>query len=211
MAEKLEQRAAVKFCFLIGKTAGETVIMLETAYKEAAMGRTQVYELVFPLQEWWIFTCRPTSLRATLGLPNGWKHRENSWTDLGRPSQNNWRYCWFVCCVLDCSCQRILSEELQSGECWLHHDNAPAHKALIVKQFWTKNSMTQLLHPSYSPYLAPCDFFLFPRMKKVLKGKRFADVEEVTTEALKGITLQEFQNCFEKWKTCLDGCIASNG
>jgi hypothetical protein len=36
---------------------------------------------------------------------------------------------------------------------------------------------------------------LFPRMKKVLKGKRFADVEEVkkkTTEALKGITLQEF-------------------
>jgi hypothetical protein len=32
------------------------------------------------------------------------------------------------------------------------------------------------------------DFFLFPRMKKVLKGKSFADVEEVkkkTTEALK--------------------------
>jgi len=39
-------------------------------------------------------------------------------------------------------------------------------------------------------------------MKKVLKGKRFADLEKVkkkkTTEALKGITLQEFQDCFEK-------------
>jgi transposase len=44
MAEKLEQRAAVKFCFLLGKTAGETVVMLETAYKEAALGKTQVYE-----------------------------------------------------------------------------------------------------------------------------------------------------------------------
>jgi len=44
MAEKLEQRAAVKFCFLLGKTAGETVLMLETAYKEAALGKTQVYE-----------------------------------------------------------------------------------------------------------------------------------------------------------------------
>jgi hypothetical protein len=44
--------------------------------------------------------------------------------------------------------------------------------------------------------------------------ERFADVEEVktkTTEALKDITLQEFQDCFEKKKTRLDQCIASNG
>jgi histone-lysine N-methyltransferase SETMAR len=83
-----------------------------------------------------------------------------------------------------------------------------------VQQFLTKNSMTQLLHPPYSPDLTLCDFFLFPQMKKVLKGKRFADVEEVKKkmmEVLKGITLKEFHNCFEKWKTCLDWCIASNG
>jgi len=51
-------------------------------------------------------------------------------------------------------------------------------------------------------------------MKKVLKGKRFANVEEVKekmTEALKGIALQEFQDCFENWKTRLDQCIALNG
>jgi len=44
MAEKLEQHAAVKFCFLLGKMAGETVVMLETAYKEAALGKTQGYK-----------------------------------------------------------------------------------------------------------------------------------------------------------------------
>jgi len=44
MAENLEQRAAVKFCLLLGKRAGETNVMLETAYKEAALGKTQVYE-----------------------------------------------------------------------------------------------------------------------------------------------------------------------
>ena len=44
MAEKLEQRAVVKFCFLLGKTAGETVVMLEKAYKEVALGKTQVYD-----------------------------------------------------------------------------------------------------------------------------------------------------------------------
>jgi hypothetical protein len=31
------------------------------------------------------------------------------------------------------------------------------------------------------------------------------------TEALKAITLQEFQNCFEQWKKLWDKCIASQG
>jgi len=31
------------------------------------------------------------------------------------------------------------------------------------------------------------------------------------TETLKGIALTEFQDWFEKWKTRLDRCIASNG
>ena len=35
--------------------------------------------------------------------------------------------------------------------------------------------------------------------------------EEKKTEALKGITLTEFQDCFEKRKTRSDRCIASNG
>ena len=40
--------------------------------------------------------------------------------------------------------------------------------------------MAQPLFPSpYSPDLTPSNFFLFPGMKKVLKGKHFADVEEV--------------------------------
>jgi len=77
-----------------------------------------------------------------------------------------------------------------------------------------KNGMTTASHPPYSPDLATCDFFLFPRMKRDLKGKRFQNVEEVrekTTEALKAITLQEFQNCFEQWKKRWDKCIDSQG
>ena len=40
-------------------------------------------------------------------------------------------------------------------------------------------------------------------MKKVIKGKCFADVEEMkqkTAEALKGIKIDKFKNCFEQWK-----------
>lgn len=52
-------------------------------------------------------------------------------------------------------------------------------------------------------------------MKKVLKGKRFADdVEEVkqkTAEALKGIKIDKFKHCSEQWEKRLDVLIALNG
>jgi len=100
-----------------------------------------------------------------------------------------------------------------SGEWLLHNDYAPAHTALSVRQFLTKNGMTTDSHTPNPPDVVPCDFFLFPRMKRDFKGKRFQNVEkkEKTTEALKAITLQEFQNCFEQWKKRWDNCIDSQG
>ena len=44
MADCREQRAAVKFCFLLGKSAAETIVMLKTAYGDAALSKTRVYE-----------------------------------------------------------------------------------------------------------------------------------------------------------------------
>ena len=57
-------------------------------------------------------------------------------------------------------------------------------------------------------------FFFVSLDEKILKGKCFANVEEVKqtkmTEALKGIKIGEFENCFKQWKKHLDRCIASN-
>jgi len=44
MADLREQRAAVKFRFLLGKMGTETLEMLKTAYKGDASGKTQVFE-----------------------------------------------------------------------------------------------------------------------------------------------------------------------
>ena len=79
MAEKLEQRAVVKFCFLLGKTAGETVVMLETAYKEAALGKTQVYE--------WFYRFRNGELQEFHDCFEKWKTR------LDRFIASNGQYC----------------------------------------------------------------------------------------------------------------------
>ena len=74
--------------------------------------------------------------------------------------------------------------------------------------------MIPVSHPPCSPNLAPSDLFLLPQMKKGPKGKCFANVKEVKqkmAEALKGIKINEFKNCFEQWKKYLDRSIASNG
>ena len=52
----------------------------------------------------------------------------------------------------------------------LLHDNAPAHTSAIVTAFLKKEKATVLPHPPYSPDLAPCDFFLFPKLKAFLAG-----------------------------------------
>jgi hypothetical protein len=36
------------------------------------------------------------------------------------------------------------------------HDNAPAHTLLIVREFLTKNNMTTVPHPAYSPAISMC-------------------------------------------------------
>ena len=46
-----------------------------------------------------------------------------------------------------------------SGDWFLHHDNAPAHKALSVQQFWQKQHDR---YPSSSLFNRPCAMRLFP-------------------------------------------------
>jgi len=61
-------------------------------------------------------------------------------------------------------------EKWREGDWIPHHDNVPAHTSHLVQQFLAKHGNAQLQQPPYSPELAPCDFFLTPRFKKVLKG-----------------------------------------
>jgi len=104
--------------------------------------------------------------------------------------------------------------ELWEGRRWiLHHDDAPAHSALIVREFLVRNSITMLEHPPYSPDLAPCDFFLFPKCKLVLWGRHLRDettIKSETTLLLKGSREEEFQRCFQQWKQRWDKCFVSN-
>ena len=84
----------------------------------------------------------------------------------------------------------------------LHRDNAPAHTSLSVKQFLVSKQITKLNHPPYSPGLAPCDFFLFPKLKGKIKGTRLKGIDDIKTNVtahVKFIEKREFKECFRSW------------
>ena len=101
--------------------------------------------------------------------------------------------------------------ELRKTRSWLfHHDNAPAHNALEIREFLAKNDIAVLEQPLHSPDLAPCDFFLFPKLREVIKGTRFQDSEVIKTaetRELRMIPEESFQECVETWQRRLEKCI----
>ena len=63
----------------------------------------------------------------------------------------------------------IRNDQAKDGlESHLLHDSASFHKCEVVKSFLASEKVKVLNHPPYSPDLSPCDFFLFPRLKKML-------------------------------------------
>jgi histone-lysine N-methyltransferase SETMAR len=53
------------------------------------------------------------------------------------------------------------------------HDNASSHGALVTQKKLAYLCFQYLDHPPYSPDLATSDYYLFPRLKKQLKGRHF--------------------------------------
>jgi histone-lysine N-methyltransferase SETMAR len=114
----------------------------------------------------------------------------------------------------------VLRESVSSKrpEIWpdkwiLHHDNAPAHDALRLREFLAKKSITKMDHPPYSPDLVPCDFWLFPKLKNALKRQGFADIPDIQSNLmlLRSIPENDFQDSFRLWHHRLTKCIASQG
>jgi len=94
----------------------------------------------------------------------------------------------------------------KNGDWLLHHDNA--HTSLVVTEFLTKNNMTTVPHPGYSPDVAPCDFYVFSKIKLRLKGWRFVSIEETQAESQQVLnTLEDFNKCVQKWQIRWDSCI----
>ena len=96
----------------------------------------------------------------------------------------------------------------------LQQDNAPAQTALSIRDFLAKKNIPVLPHPPYSPDLAPCDFYFFPKLKSKLKGHHFGtmeNIQKIVTVELNTLTENDFQYCYDKWKKRWNHCVTSQG
>ena len=62
--------------------------------------------------------------------------------------------------------------------------------------------------------VAPCDFWLFPKLQRPLRGTRFVSIDEIKAEskkALMAIPEEDYLACFEHWKIRWYKCISSRG
>ena len=63
-----------------------------------------------------------------------------------------------------------------------HYDNATPHTSLVTGQKLIRLGWRVMLHPPYSPDLAPSDYYLFRSLQNSLNGKTFNDDEAVKSD-----------------------------
>jgi histone-lysine N-methyltransferase SETMAR len=96
----------------------------------------------------------------------------------------------------------------------VHADNARPRTAKLSTQYFNENRMKSVLHPPYSPDLAPSDFYLFEYVKRCLTGFSFEDADQLLAavegfpEGIEKVTLQAI---FLEWMYRLKRYIATNG
>ena len=68
----------------------------------------------------------------------------------------------------------IRNEQAKDGqESTFYVTTPPLIKCEVVKSFLASEKVKVLNHAPYSPDMSPCDFFLFPRLKKMLSGNKY--------------------------------------
>ena len=107
--------------------------------------------------------------------------------------------------------EEIPSEEASTLHIWSVVFPAGQYTSpqLLVTDYLTKMGIKTVLQPPNSPELAPCDFWLFPK----LKGCRYETIEEMkesVTKVIDTLTQEDFHGTFQKLLERYK-CIAAEG
>jgi hypothetical protein len=209
MTEHVEQCYCIKFCQKLGDTQSETIRKIQQAFGTDAMGVTQIKKSYNRFKNGrtsvdsqsdadFFFYCR------------GVVHHE--YAPEGQ-AVNKQYYQEVVCRLRDAVWHKRLG--LWESRNWhLHYDNAPTHSLRLIQDFLAKHGIPQVRQAPYSTDMAPCDFWLFPKLKMLLKGFRFESREDImknATARLVAIPKEDFQKCFQQWKERWVKCVESQG
>ena len=95
-----------------------------------------------------------------------------------------------------------------------YQDNTPVHNSILVTDYLTKMGINTAPQAPYSAEVAPCDFWLFPKLKEKLRGCRYETIEDMK-EAIKKVidtlTQEDFHGAFQKFLERYNKCITAGG
>ena len=93
----------------------------------------------------------------------------------------------------------------KSGQWHFHQDNAPVHNSILVTDYLTKMGIKTVRHPPYSLDLAPCDFWLFPKLRGC-HNETIEEVKEAVMKVIDILTQEDFHGALQKlleWYKCI--------
>ena len=189
-----EERYAIKFCFKLGKNATEMYGMFQTAFGASCMNQASVFSGIRDsrkAQSLWGMR------RGVRGVRKSIHH---SWLAKGLGL-----LCWGFKGVQE----EIPSEEastLQIGSVGFPPGQYTSPELHPCHRLFDQDGHQD----SSSASLAPCDFWLFPK----LRGCHYETIEEMKEAVMKVIdmlTQEDFHGAFEKLLEQYNKCIAAGG
>jgi hypothetical protein len=97
--------------------------------------------------------------------------------------------CYYIVEILQSLSQwRSIEAAGNERKLLVHADNARPHTAVLPTQYFKEDRMksAHILHTSYSPDLAPLDFYLLRYVKRCLAGLSFEDADQLLA-AVEGV------------------------
>ena len=96
------------------------------------------------------------------------------------------------------------------GQWHFHQDNAPVDNSILVTEYLTKMGTKTVLQPPYSPDVAPCDFWLFLKLRGY-RYERIEEMKEAVAKVIDTLTQEDFHGALQKLLERYNKCIAAGG
>ena len=185
--DTLEERHARKFCFKLGKNATETYGLLQTAFGAFCMNRASVFE--------WDSRKAGSLWGMIRGLGGVRKSEHHSWL----AKRLGLGFGYYVEVLREFR-KRFLGKKpalFKSGQWHFQQDNVQVHNSIFVTDYLTKMGIKTVRHPPYSPELAPCDLWLFPKLRGC-RYERIKEMKEAVMKVIDTLTQEDFLRAFQK-------------
>ena len=109
----------------------------------------------------------------------------------------------------------IRNDQAKDGQESTFYMTTPRLTSVKLLSFFLASEKVKVLnHPPYSPELSPCDFFLFPRLKKMLSGNKYtsrSSLGNAIYQCLQQIPKEDYLSAFRDWVKRLQKCVSVKG